>query len=156
MQIPKKLVSSKEIENFTQAKLLSLSDETIALSLTDIDANSSSPTVYDGDNLVVEAVEDNDNNYDLLYGSSMWSAYMNTTSGVFKRNTENLSQSIINILEDIGADMYNDGSSWFYKVANLMDPNIEYLQKHSELKDEWELFLKNVLMSKAEYLLVER
>lgn len=69
-------LSKKEILELAQQRLYIMADIEIIKAMHDINVpRGSSCSVFDADNLVVEAIEDSSNDYDLIYQTNLWKAY---------------------------------------------------------------------------------
>ena len=153
-QVPKEL-NAQEIGEYTQSILVSLSDRDIMDGLEDMPKGSES--MFDGNDLIIEAVEDVNNDYKRLYQTPLWARCYSETSSILKRKVDAIDVDIKEILQGIGADLYNDGGEWLFKTSSLertLNPDFDE-NFIDPFADKWTVFVNEVKFSGAEYLIIE-
>jgi hypothetical protein len=68
-------VSIEETLELAKAKLDSMSNQDLVRAMSDYTPSGSNPSRFDADSFQVEAVEDEE--YNLLYATPLWKAYIN-------------------------------------------------------------------------------
>jgi hypothetical protein len=67
--------SIEETLKLAKSKLDSISDRELVIAMSDCTTSDLSQSVFDADSFQVEAIEDEE--YDLLYTTALWEAYIN-------------------------------------------------------------------------------
>lgn len=69
-------LSRDEIIEFGKSIIDSMSDQDLIMAMSDCVPSGANPTRFDADSFQVEAIEDIDNNYELLHATDLWNKYI--------------------------------------------------------------------------------
>ena len=76
IDMPDNLSIDEQIE-FAKNHLDTMSDQDLVMAMSDCTPSGNNPSRFDSDSFQVEALEDPDNNYELLYYTNLWEVYLN-------------------------------------------------------------------------------
>lgn len=154
-------IDSKNIEEYCQNILDNSSDKEIINSMKDSDTDIFG-SYFDASNIVVEAVENINDDFNELFKTKLWDAFMGRNTSILelskKSVVEDFGINCIDILEGIGANFSsNDSNILVYSINELkktLNPDLENGYKDS-FETEWSSFVNFIISTEAKYLFID-